>query len=62
MIKIEGDTIRVRHLGSYLIIDKFIELNAAIEEKKLKKLEEKNNSANNPQNKKKENIQKKKTK
>ena len=62
MIKIEGDTIRVRHLGGYLIIDKFIELNAAIEEKKLKKLEEKNNNANNTQNKKKENIQKKKTK
>ena len=34
MIKIEGDTIRVRYVGGYLILDKFIELNAAIEEKK----------------------------
>ena len=42
MIKIEGDTIRVRHVGGYLILDKFIELNAANEEKKLKKINEKN--------------------
>ena len=56
MIKIEGDSIRVRHVGGYLIIDKFIELNAANEEKKLKKINEKN------MNKKKENIQKKKNK
>ena len=62
MIKIEGDTIRVRHLGGYLIIDKFIELNAANEEKKLKKISEKNNNMNPVMNKKKENIQKKKTK
>ena len=62
MIKIEGDTIRVRHLGGYLIIDKFIELNAANEEKKLKKMSEKNNNVNPVMNKKKENIQKKKTK
>ena len=62
MIKIEGDTIRVRNLGGYLIIDKFIELNAANEEKKLKKISEKNNNVNPAMNKKKENIQKKKTK
>ena len=62
MIKIEGDTIRVRNLGGYLIIDKFIELNAANEEKKLKKISEKNNNMNPVMNKKKENIQKKKTK
>ena len=62
MIKIEGDTIRVRHLGSYLIIDKFIELNAASEEKKLKKNNEKNNNANSAMNKKKEINQKKKNK
>ena len=45
MVKIEGDTIRIRYVGGYLIIDKFIELNAANEEKKLKKQGEKNNSA-----------------
>ena len=60
MIKIEGDTIRVRYLGGYLIIDKFIELNAINEEKKLKKNNDKisNISANN----KKKDIKKKKTK
>ena len=61
MIKIEGDTIRVRYLGGYIILDKFIELNAANEEKKLKKNNEKNNSASST-NRKKENNQKKKTK
>ena len=60
MIKIEGDTIRVRHLGSYLILDKFIELNAATEEKKLKKNNEKNTNADSKTSKKKEIIQKKK--
>ena len=44
MIKIEGDTIRVRYVGGYLLIDKFIELNSASEEKKLKKQSEKNNN------------------
>lgn len=44
MIKIEGDTIRVRYVGGYLLIDKFIELNSATEEKKLKKQSEKNNN------------------
>jgi hypothetical protein len=62
MIKIEGDTIRVRHLGSYLILDKFIELNAATEEKKLKKNSEKNNNADFKTNKKKEINQRKKNK
>ena len=46
MIKIEGDTIRVRYVGGYLLIDKFIELNSATEEKKLKKQSEKNNNNN----------------
>ena len=45
MVKIEGDTIRVRYVGGYLLIDKFIELNAANEEKKLKKQNYKNNSS-----------------
>lgn len=34
MIKIEGDTIRVRYTGGYVLIDKFIEVNSSIEEKK----------------------------
>jgi hypothetical protein len=42
MVKIEGDTIRIRYVGGYLLIDKFIETNAATEEKKVKKLNEKN--------------------
>ena len=45
MVKIEGDTIRIRYVNGYLIIDKFIELNAANEEKKLKKQNEKSNNA-----------------
>ena len=53
MIKIEGDTIRVRYVGGYLLLDKFIELNAATEEKKLKKQSEKSNNVNNKKNKKK---------
>ena len=52
MIKIEGDTIRIRYIGGYLIIDKFIEMNAANEEKKLKKQSEKSNAL--PGNKKKD--------
>ena len=46
MVKIEGDTIRIRFVGGYLLIDKFIELNAATEEKKVKKQNEKINNAN----------------
>ena len=61
MIKIEGDTIRVRHVGGYLILDKFIELNAANEEKKLKKINEKNKNTSIA-TKKKDNNQKKKAK
>ena len=61
MIKIEGDTIRVRYVGGYLILDKFIELNAAIEEKKMKKINEKSSTSSNL-NKKKENFNKKKSK
>ena len=59
MIKIEGDTIRVRYLGGYLIIDKFIELNAVNEEKKVNKNSEKNNNIINTNNKKKDNKKKK---
>ena len=32
MVKVEGETIRVRSLGGYSLIDKFIEKNAEIEE------------------------------
>lgn len=32
MVKVEGETIRVRSLGGYSLIDKFIEMNAKIEE------------------------------
>ncbi len=45
MIKIEGDTIRVRYTEGYIIIDKFIELNSVIEENKRK------NKAENQKNK-----------
>ncbi len=58
MVKIEGDTIRIRYVGGYLIIDKFIEMNAANEEKKLKKQSEKNNGL--PGNKKKDSLSNKK--
>ena len=47
MIKIEGDTIRVRYVGGYSLIDKFIEINAALEEgKEKKKLNNQKNSGN----------------
>ena len=59
MIKIEGDTIRVRYLGGYLIIDKFIELNAVSEEKKMKKNGDGKNGIVSANNKKKENKKKK---
>ena len=36
MIKIEGETIRVRYLGKYSILDNFLESNAPIEIKKKK--------------------------
>ena len=45
MVKIEGYIIRIRYIGGYLIIDKFIEMNAANEEKKIKKQNEKNLSS-----------------
>ena len=54
MVKIEGDTIRIRYVGGYLLIDKFIELNASAEEKKIKKQNEKLNNANTNTNKKKD--------
>ena len=44
MIKIEGDTIRVRYVGGYSLLDKFIEINAALEEGKENK--KKNNLKN----------------
>jgi len=58
MIKIEGDTFRVRYVGGYLILDKFIELNAVIEDKKMKKINEKNNSTKLSSIKKKDNKKK----
>ena len=54
MVKIEGDTIRIRYVGGYLLIDKFIEMNAANEEKKLKKQNEKGNNPAISGNKKKD--------
>lgn len=36
MAKIEGDTIRLRFSGGYILLDKFLELNAPLEELKLK--------------------------
>jgi len=32
MVKLEGETIRVRTGGGYILLDKFIEVNATIEE------------------------------
>ena len=58
MIKIEGDTFRVRYVGGYLILDKFIELNAVIEDKKMKKINENNNSTKLSSIKKKDNKKK----
>ena len=37
MVKIEGETIRVRYIGGYVLLDKFIEMNAKIEEMHLNK-------------------------
>ena len=54
MVKIEGDTIRIRYVGGYLLIDKFIELNSATEEKKMKKQNEKQNNATSSTGKKKD--------
>ena len=34
MIKLEGEILRVRYVGGYLLLDKFIELNAVSEDKK----------------------------
>ena len=36
MIKLEGEAIRVRYMGGYLLLDKFIEVNAPLEENKKK--------------------------
>ena len=48
MIKLEGEIIRVRYSGGYLLLDKFVELNAPLEENK-KKMNKTND--NNPSNK-----------
>ena len=45
MVKIEGDSIRVRFIGGYSLIDKFIEVNSVLEESK--ELKKKANKANN---------------
>ena len=50
-IKIEGDSIKVKSLGGFLSIDKFIEINSLIEEGKTKN----NSSKNSLSNKKKKN-------
>ena len=50
-IKIEGDSIKVKSIGGFLPLDKFIEINAGIEEGKIKK----NSSKNSLSNKKKKN-------
>ncbi len=43
MVKIESDTIKIRYVGGYLLIDKFIELNSEVEEKNIN---DKNNNTN----------------
>ena len=45
-IKIEGDSIRVKSLGGFLTIDKFIEINSLIEEGKIKNNSSKNSLSN----------------
>ena len=49
MIKLEGEAIRVRYSGGYLLLDKYIELNATSEENKKKniKLNDNTHSKNN---------------
>ena len=53
MIKLEGEAIRVRYSGGYILLDKFIELNANLEDTKKKNL--KSNDTNQSKN----NIKKK---
>ena len=45
-IKIEGDSIKVKSIGGFLALDKFIEINAGIEEGKIKKSSSKNSLSN----------------
>ena len=45
-IKIEGDSIKVKSLGGFLALDKFIEINALIEEGKIKNSSSKNSLSN----------------
>jgi hypothetical protein len=41
-IKAEGDSIKIKSTGGYLLLDKFIENNALLEEGKVKKSNSKN--------------------
>ena len=45
-IKIEGDSIKVKSFGGFLPLDKFIEINAGIEEGKIKNNSSKNSLSN----------------
>jgi len=47
MVKFESDLIRVRYSGGYILLDKFLEVNGPIEEKKLKAKSSKKNKINN---------------
>ena len=46
MVKFESDLIRVRYSGGYILLDKFLEVNGPIEEKKLKAKSAKKNKIN----------------
>ena len=46
MVKFETDLIRVRYSGGYILLDKFLEVNGPIEEKKLKAKTSKKNKIN----------------
>lgn len=54
MIKIEGDAIRVRYVGGYLLLDKFIETNSHVEESKKKIANQKASSTNSAKKRKNE--------
>ncbi len=47
MVKFESDLIRVRYSGGYILLDKFLEVNGPIEEKKLKAKANKKKQINN---------------
>ena len=51
MLKFEGDNIRVRYKGGYILLDKFIEANSdSMEENKSKNKKKANSSANKKKN------------